>query len=236
MQQYFSTKKENKILYLNNDDLNHIKNVMRMKENDKVIVVYKDKSYICKLNKDLLSCEIQEIFKEKEDNISFKAYIPLLNEDKMKFILMHGTELGITEFIVVSYQRCKYKLPKKDYEKKLIRWNKIVKEASEQSYRIYKPIVKGILELDKIQDGSNVKILCSLDKENVKHISEVLTTNNINDTISMSFGPEGGLTNEEEKYFETIGFIKTSLGSTILRTETVPLFIASIRKYLRKED
>ena len=118
MQQYFSKNKKDNTLYLDNNDLNHIKNVMRMKENDEVIVVYEEKSYICNLNKDLLSANIKEIFKEKEDNNIFRVYVPLLNEEKMSFILQHGTELGITEFVVVEYERCKYKLPKKDYEKK----------------------------------------------------------------------------------------------------------------------
>jgi len=236
MQQYFSTKKINNTLFLDEYDLNHIKNVMRMKENDEIIVVYEDKSYICKLKKDLLSCDIETIFKENENNTPFIAYIPFLNDDKMKFILQHGTELGITEFIVVMYNHCKFKLPKKDYEKKLIRWNRIVKEASEQSYRIYKPVVSKIIDVDTLDDECDVKISCSLDKNDVKYISEVLTSANNNDTISMTFGPEGGLSENEEKKLVEKGFTKVSLGNTVLRTETVPLYIASVRLYLRGKE
>ena len=54
MQQYFGISKKDNNLYLNNDELNHIKNVMRMKENDEVIIVNEGKSYICSLNSDLL--------------------------------------------------------------------------------------------------------------------------------------------------------------------------------------
>ena len=133
MQQYFGKKKENNTLYLDNNDLNHIKNVMRMKENDEVIIVYNDESYICSLNKDLLSAEIKKEFKKSNNDKNIIVYIPLLSEEKMSFILQHGTELGISKFIVVEYSHCKYKLPKKDYEKKILRWNKILKEASEQS-------------------------------------------------------------------------------------------------------
>ena len=53
MQQYFAVSKNNNTLSLNKDDLNHIKNVMRMKEDDLVIVVYNDESFICSLNKNL---------------------------------------------------------------------------------------------------------------------------------------------------------------------------------------
>ena len=47
MQQYFGVSKKDNTLLLNQNDLNHIKTVMRMKENDEIIVVYENKSYIC---------------------------------------------------------------------------------------------------------------------------------------------------------------------------------------------
>lgn len=234
MQQYFSTSKKDNTLLLNKDDLNHIKNVMRMKENDEIIVVYEDKSYICNLNKDLLSANIKEVFKSVDNNNNFVVYVPLLSDEKLSYIFKHGTELGISEFIVVEYDHCKYKLPKKDYEKKIIRWNKIIKEASEQSYRINKPKLESIISSKQIESIANVNIMCSLDKSNVKSICQVLTRENCCDTISLVFGPEGGLSTNEEKLIEEKGFVKTSLGEDVLRTETVPLMVASIIKYLKE--
>lgn len=236
MQQYFARDRKDNTLYLNNDDLNHIKNVMRMKQNDSIICVYDNSSYICSLNKDLLSCEIKKVFKSEESLPKVTVYTPLLSEEKMSFILQHGTELGITDFVVVEYEHCKYKLPKKDYEKKLIRWNKILKEASEQSYRINKPRLESIINPKDIESISNVNILCSLDKNDVKSICKVLTRDNANDTISLVFGPEGGLSPKEEDMLVNKGFIKTSLGEDVLRTETVPLMVASIIKYLIESD
>lgn len=236
MQQYYAKDKKDNILYLNHDDLNHIKNVMRMKKDDKVICVFENSSYICSLNDDLLSCNILEVFKQEEKLLPLVCYVPLLSEEKMSFIFQHGTELGITEFIVVEYTHCKYKLPKKDYDKKITRWNKIIKEASEQSYRIDKPKLDSIIQTKDIKSISNVNILCSLDKSDVKSICKVLTTKNVNDTISLVFGPEGGLSTKEEDELVDKGFIKTSLGNDVLRTETVPLMVASIIKYLRESD
>ena len=107
MQQYFSKEKKNNTLILNKDDFNHIKNVMRMKENDEIIVVYDNSSYICSLNKDLLSADIKEVFKNEEIISPFIVYVPLLNDEKMSYIFKHGTELGVTKFIVVEYSHCK---------------------------------------------------------------------------------------------------------------------------------
>ena len=232
MQQYFGVSKKDNTLLLNQNDLNHIKTVMRMKENDEIIVVYENKSYICSLNKDLMSANIKGIFKEYKEKNNFKVYVPLLSEEKMSFILQHGTELGIMEFVVVMYSHCKYKLPKKDFDKKLIRWNKILKEAAEQSYRLEKPKLEKIIEIKDIESDANVNILCSLDKNNVKQLTDVLTLDNCSDTMNIVFGPEGGLSNIEEDILVEKGYTKTSLGDDVLRTETVPLMIASIKKYL----
>ena len=76
--------------------------------------------------------------------------------------------------------------------------------------------------------------MCSLDKIGVKSICKVLTVDNCNDTISLVFGPEGGLSIKEEDMIESNHFTKVSLGNDVLRTETVPLMIASIRKYLKE--
>ena len=236
MQQYFGISKEKNLIKLNSYDLNHIKNVMRMKENNKIIVAFNNVSYICTLNKDLLSANIIETFKENTEKNDFKVYVPFLNDEKMSYIFKHGTELGITEYVVVFYTHCKYKISEKDVEKKLSRWSKIIKEASEQSYRLIIPEIKGIIDVKDIEANKSVNIMCSLDSINVKSISSVLTHDNCNDTISLVFGPEGGLSSNEEKILSDKGFIKTSLGKDVLRTETVPLMVSSIVKYLRDSE
>ena len=233
MQEYFAKDKKDNKLFLKQDDLYHIKNVMRMKENDEIIVVYEDTSYICNLNKDLISCNIKEVFKENDSVDNLIIYVPMLPDEKMSFIFKYLTQMGASEFIVVEYTHCKFKLPKKDYEKKLIRWNKIIKEASEQSYRTNIPLLEKIISYKDIESIGDVNILCSLDNSDVKSICQVLTQDNCNDKISLVFGPEGGLSKEEENFLVEKNFIKTSLGNTVLRTEIVPVMVSSIIKYLK---
>ena len=141
-----------------------------------------------------------------------------------------GTEKGTAKNGVAGDQT------EKDYEKKLIRWNKIIKEASEQSYRINKPELSSIISPKNIECIQGVNIMCSLDRTNVKSICKVLTVKNSHDKINLVFGPEGGLSKIEEDLLEEKGFIKTSLGDDVLRTETVPLMVASILKYLKEWD
>lgn len=234
MQQYFSKKRKDNILYLNEVDLHHIKNVMRFKPGTKLIVNYDNISYNCCLNEDYLTVNIEDIYKSG-DGIYIHAYIPVLTEEKMSFVFEKGTEMGVSEFTPVNFERCKFVLNKEKELKKKVRWEKIVKEASEQSRRVIIPKVNNIINVKNIDICDGVNILCSLDKENVKSIKKVLNEESICDKINLVFGPEGGISKTEENYLENIGFVKTSLGPNVLRTETVIINVCSVINYVKGE-
>ncbi len=232
MQQYFAVNKKDNELILNKTDENHIKNVMRFKPKDEVIVVYNNTMYDCEFTDNLLIAKIKNIIKEKNNNRKITAYIPILQEEKMSFIIEKGTEMGITDFIPIQFLRCKYRLKSETEDKKLIRWSRIAKEAAEQSRQIQIPIIHRVQIVDTINPLNGVNILCSLDKNNVKPLKQILNINNVCDTINLLFGPEGGITEEEENKLVEKGFIKTSLGNMVLRTETVIIYLMSIINYL----
>ena len=221
MQQYFAVDKKDNELILNKTDENHIKNVMRFKQKDEVIVVYNNTMYNCEFTDNLLITKIKNTIKERNDNRKITAYIPILQEEKMSFIIEKGTEMGITDFIPVQFLRCKYKLKSEAEDKKITRWS-----------QIQIPTIHKVETIDTIEPLNGVNILCSLDKNNVKTIKQVLNTNNVCGTINMLFGPEGGITEEEENKLVEKGFIKTNLGSMVLRTETVIIYLMSIINYL----
>lgn len=233
MQQYFGTNKDKNVINLNSKDFNHVKNVMRMKKGDKVFIVFEGVRYIGIINDDLKSVVIDSEVSKETSNIDITVYLPFLNDDKMSLIFQKGTELGVTKFIPVEFERCKYKLDKNGKSKKLDRWNKIIVEAAEQSYRNDVPELGEFINSGDIKSVKGMNILCSLDTVNVKSINEVLNANNICDKITLVFGPEGGLSSAEENIIEKNGYQKVSLGSNVLRTETVPLYVISIIKYLK---
>ena len=232
MQQYFSKKREGNILYINENDIHHIKNVMRIKPGEEILICHDKIIYLCKLNTDYTSANILKTIKENTEKINIVAYIPILTEEKISFIIEKGTEMGVSKFVPVNFKRSKFILSKDKESKKLERWNKIAKEASEQSRRLIIPEVTSIINVDNIEIVEGVNLLCSIDNKNVKKIKEVLNENNKYDRISLVFGPEGGISESEEDILEKKGFIKISLGNNILRTETVIINICSIINYL----
>lgn len=233
MQRYFAKEKKENDFILPEADLYHIRTVMRMNDGDFIEVVYQEEVYLCCLENvnNSLAIHIEEkVPTAKEKMPKIVLIIPFLKEQKMDFIFQKGTELGVSEFIIIPMERSIIRLEEKKEVTKLERWSRICKEASEQCMRIDVPIVRIEKERSSLEFLSGRKLLCStIEKE--KTIKNILKNTNICDTINLMIGPEGGLSKEEEIYFEKKGFTKINLGKNIMRVETVPIFLASIIRY-----
>ena len=233
MQRYFVNKKEGNLFILSSEDSHHVINVMRMKINEEVEIVFDNKLYLASISNLTIpiECELVKELENKERDIPKVIIVQsLVKEQKMDYILQKACELGVYQIIPVNTSRSVVKIDKND-TKKIVRWNKILKEASEQSKRVDIPILDKIYNFDdlKILDFKE-KYICST-KENKKLLKSTLSKININDTIVYVIGPEGGFSPSEEDLLIEKGFIPISLGNNILRTETASLFIMSAINY-----
>ena len=228
MQRYFSNNKiENKFI-LNNDDLYHIKTVMRMTISNLIEVVYENTLYICHLDENYNAVIDKKIEEERIKKVYSTLCIPLLTEQKFSFILQKATELGIDEIIPVITERSKINIKEKE-DKKIIRWNKICKEAAEQSKRLDIPKINSIKKLEDLK-LEGLKLVCST-KEKTKSLKKVLQNVTNCDRIVIMVGPEGGISPKEEDKLTSIGFIPVTLGNNIMRVETVPIYMLSVLNY-----
>ncbi|MBO6145364.1 MAG: 16S rRNA (uracil(1498)-N(3))-methyltransferase [Bacilli bacterium] len=231
MQRYFAL---NKNLKLSDKDIHHITNVMRMKINDNIEVVYDKKVYLCKIESMSKDDVIVKVIEEKQDDneleIKVTIAVPLVNEKKIDFILQKATELGAFDFIVYDSERSKVKVNEK-IDKKISRWNLITKEAAEQSFRNVSPNVYGIMKLKELVNLEYDLSLVASTKNIKKTIKNVMQNSTNCDRIIIVVGPEGGLTNNEEDFLLDNGYVGVTFGSTILRCETAPIFIMSAIKY-----
>ena len=122
MQRYFSTKSTKNYLYLNEDDIYHIRKVMRMNNNDLVEIVYDNKLYICIIED--INQNIKFKIKEEIDNFinqipEVTLIIPYLKEAKMDIILQKATEIGVSNFILCPMERSMVKIDSKKLESKI---------------------------------------------------------------------------------------------------------------------
>ena len=233
MQRYFSDKKLD-IFELSSDDSYHIIKVMRNNIGDKIEVVIDKQLYICEIiniNNLVTVKRLEEVICDSELPCYVTIAQSLVKEQKMDLILQKSCELGVSEIIPINATRSIVKLDKKE-TKKIERWNKILKEASEQSKRVVIPKVNGIMDIKELSKlDYDIKILCTVNELSMS-LNKVLDRDLNNLKILFVIGPEGGFTDDEEKILIDNGFISTSFGKRVLRTETASLYALSIINYI----
>ena len=234
MQRYFTKKKEQDYLILEESDLHHIKNVMRNKIGDKIECIYNKTLYICEIN-DLTSPKVKIIETRpdnNESNYDVTIALALVKEQKMDLILQKLTELGISRIIPVSMERSIVKLDNQKFNKKKERWEKICKEAAEQSKRNNIPEITNIHTIKQLSELPYPnKFICSTRNQN-NLINNYLQKQEDCAKMIFAIGPEGGIAPKEEDLLEENGYIPITLGNRIMRVETAAIYIASIINFL----
>lgn len=204
-----------------------------MQNKDLVEIVYDKHIYICSIlniNDDIKFKIEQEIDKSDKKIPFVTLIIPVLKEEKMDLIFQKATEMGISKFIVCPMERCMVKLNLNKLDNKLSRWNRICKEASEQSKRNDIPTIEFINNINdlKLLEGQN--FTCST-QEKSNNIKKVLKDVKKCDKINLVIGPEGGISIKEEELLNKMGFKSITLGYMIMRVESVPLYLMSVINY-----
>jgi 16S rRNA (uracil1498-N3)-methyltransferase len=243
MQRYFASySTEENCFSITGEDCRHISRVMRMKENDQIICVSEEKhAALCEITKITDDEIIAGVIQWKNDSVELPIDVTIVSGlpkgDKLEWIIQKGTELGAVRFLPFTAARSIVKWDEKKAEKKVERWQKIAKEAAEQSHRNTIPEVmrpRNLQSLIEIGKEYNMKLIAFEEEAKVGEdqvLARTLKELNQGDSLLVVFGPEGGLTDEEVKLLEDNGFIACGLGPRILRTETAPLYLLSAVSY-----
>ncbi|MEF9938630.1 MAG: 16S rRNA (uracil(1498)-N(3))-methyltransferase [Clostridium sp.] len=227
---------EEKTITITGSDVNHIKNVLRMKEGEKALISNRiDRDYLCRVETITSEAVSFEILEEMEEGTELPARIYLFQglpkSDKMELIIQKAVELGVYMVIPVSMKRAVVKLDAKKEETKVKRWNAIAESAAKQSKRIVIPEVSGVMSLKEALDFSANFDLRLLPYECAKGMTgtkEQLSHVKPGTDIGILIGPEGGFEEEEVALAEAAGVHTITLGKRILRTETAGLCILSV--------
>ena len=228
-------------------DINHIKNVLRMKIGDQLELCNCDtqENFNCKIvniEKDNIQCEILEkLQQEEESNVEVTIFQGLPKADKMEYIIQKSVELGAFNITPVEMKRCVVKLNDKDKTKKIERWQKISEGAAKQSGRNIIPKINEIVNIKKICSQiinyDLVLIAYENEKENtlkkeLKELAKKIENNKDKKIkIGVIVGPEGGLEEQDVQELKQNGAKIITLGKRILRTETVALNVLSVIMY-----
>ena len=165
---------------------------------------------------------------EAEPSVKVTLYQALPKGDKMEFIIQKAVEIGVTEIVPVISSRCVSRPDQKSLSKKILRWQKIAKQAAMQSGRGIVPKVKDAVPFEKgVENAKGEKVIFyELGGESVKDI-----LSDKQKEISIFIGSEGGFSGDEVDLVLKNGGRKATLSKRILRAETAPLVALTVIMY-----
>lgn len=218
-------------------DVNHIKNVLRMKPGEEISVSTTESSaeYRCivkELSDDAVVCDLAFI-KEEGNELPSKIYLfqGLPKGDKMELIIQKAVELGAFEIVPVEMKRCVMKLEPKKTPAKIARWQAISEAAAKQSKRTVIPEIsmpvsfKKAIEMAKECTHRWVPYEMA---DGMPHTRDLLNSVNPGESVAIFIGPEGGFDQSEIDLAKEEGFEIITLGKRILRTETAGMVVLSL--------
>lgn len=233
-----------KYVTITGPDVNHIKNVLRMKAGEEISVSngQDGKEYRCgilTLEEDRVLCELRFI---KEDNVELPSRIYLFQAlpkgDKMELIIQKAVELGVFEVIPVAAKRCVVKLDDRKAASKLARWQGIAEAAAKQSKRGIIPKVTEVSSFAQAVDRAaemDVRLIPYELAEDMSRTRRLLEEVKPGQEIAVFIGPEGGFEDTEIALALEKGLEPVTLGRRILRTETAGMTVLSWIMYLLEE-
>lgn len=215
---------------LTGSDCNHIKNVLRMKKGDSILVSCEGKSHLCTLTEcenDFAVAQItEENFQDTELTVKITLFQGLPKGDKMELIIQKAVELGVHRIIPVEMNRCVVRLDGKKKAAKTARWQAIAESAAKQSKRTLVPEVEIPLsygEAMREAEKLDLFLVPYESKKGMEATRESLDLIKKGSSVGILIGPEGGFEDSEvEKAFASGGKV-ISLGQRILRTETAAI-------------
>lgn len=220
------------------EDVNHIKNVLRMKPGEEISLVVSgcDKEYRCGISQyteDVVECELLFI-KDSNSELPCEVtlYQALPKSDKMELIIQKAVELGVSRIVPVATKRAVVKLDNTKEEKKIARWNAISEAAAKQSKRGVIPKVSSVMTFAKaVEDAKSCE--CRLIPYELSDSGGMDTTRKLigsikpGDRVAIFIGPEGGFADEEIEIARKAEVEPITLGRRILRTETAGMVVLS---------
>lgn len=218
------------------EDVNHIKNVLRLKCGDEILVSDGEGTdYQCRiseLNADSVVADIEDVFRNSAElPVKITLFQGMPKSDKLELIIQKAVELGVTEIVPVMTKRTVVKIEDKKAGKKLERYNMIARSAGKQSGRGVIPEVKGFMTFKEAIGYAkelDMNIIPYEDARGMEYARQVIQEIKGKKSLGIFIGPEGGFAKEEVEQAMEIGAKCITLGNRILRTETAGLTVLSI--------
>lgn len=226
------------------EDVNHIRNVLRMRPGEDVLISTGDEwEYTCaieRLEEDRVTLRVEDASRPGRE-LASKIWLfqCLPKGDKMETVIQKAVELGAYTVVPVASSRCVVKLDERRAAQKVVRWNAIAEAAAKQSKRLIIPEVRGVMRFrDALEAAADldVKLIPYERQDGMEGTRKILNAIRPGQSAAVMIGPEGGFDDAEVQLAREHGFEPVTLGKRILRTETAGMTMLSILMYLLEQD
>ena len=225
---FFSdTLSANMIDKLDKNQSHYLCKVMRVKENEVFSLFNKEGEWEAKvlgIFKNIVEFKIIKQLRQKEITKELWLAFSPIKSNYQNFMLQKATELGVTKFLPIIFDRTVVRKINKD------RIEKIVIEASEQSNRINVPTIEEAQDLNGFLKKNSMNLIFTDLNSNIKKIDKSKFTDK---PVCIIIGPEGDFSEtEREKILSFKGVQPIKINENILRSETAVISAISIVNYV----
>jgi 16S rRNA (uracil1498-N3)-methyltransferase len=211
---------------LTDSDAEHLVRVLRV-EAGQVFELSDNRSvYLAEVESARKSSVMFRILEElplPERSVQITLLAALIKFERFEWLLEKATELGVTVVQPIESVRTERGLAEGS-RKRSTRWERILREASEQSRRAQLPQLKPVMRFnDALEMNSGIRFFLDENPGARAILDSVPSVRNAEDRVLLLLGPEGGWTEEERQRAIDIGWTACSLAGNVLRAETAAL-------------
>jgi 16S rRNA (uracil1498-N3)-methyltransferase len=220
-------------------DARHIKNVLRLRPGDRILLIdgtgFEHEARIERFEAGVVMVSIhRRVPAAAESPLQITLAQALIKDKKMDRLVRQLTELGISRWVPFSAERSVPRPDEKRISARIIRWEKIAREAVKQCRRGRTPEIGPLLSFDETLDlarGYDRKIAFWEAEARGPDRTGINPAPGIS-SLFVLIGPEGGFSTREMAAARSCGFLTLSLGPRILRAETATVAAVALVQYL----
>ena len=210
---------------LDKSQSHYVSKVMRLKEKE-VFSLFNSsgewEAKISNITKSIVEFNVTKQLRQKENTIDLWLAFSPIKSNYFNFMIQKATELGVTKFLPIIFERTIVRKINKE------RLEKVIIEAAEQSNRITVPSIEDPQKLKSFLNNDMDLIFTDLNTANTKIDLTKLTTK----PTCVIIGPEGDFSEQErEEILKFNGVQSVKINENILRSETAVISALSIINY-----
>ena len=222
------------------DETQHLRNVLRLKVGDEAYVFdglgLEYRGEIAAIKRDGSDIRlIEEVTASaSESDLTLTMAVALLKGEKFDLVAQKLTELGVARVVPVITERADVRLRSKDdAERKLVRWRRIVLEATKQCGRARLMTIESPLTLDEFITRSQIEheLRLMFAERDGASFGDTAANRQTSKSVTALIGSEGGWTDDEINHAREAGWRIVTLPGRIMRAETAAITCAALLQH-----